>query len=276
MPIVHAIVLGAVQGLTEFLPISSSGHLVLVPWVMGWDDFRGDDGLAKTFDVALHLGTLVGVVAYFWRDLLGYARHGLASLVARRFVSPEGRTAWLLLLSAVPAAITGATLQGFIEGELGAPWLIGVNLILFGLLLGWADRLHGNRPAGRFGLRDSLLMGTGQALALSPGVSRSGVTMTVGRWIGFDRASAARLSFLMSIPVTTGALLYKGLDALQTGIPDDLRGAFVAGVVASAVFGWVAVWATLTWLRTRTFTPFVAYRLVAGGAVLLVAAAGWR
>ncbi len=274
--IIHAIVLGAVQGLTEFLPISSSGHLILVPWAFGWDDFQGDDGLAKTFDVALHLGTLVGVVAYFWRDLLGYVRHGLASLVARRFVSPEGRTAWLLLLSAVPAAITGATLQGFIEDRLGAPWLVGVNLIVFGLLLGWADRLHGRRPAGGFGLRDSLLMGAGQALALSPGVSRSGVTMTVGRWIGFDRGSAARLSFLMSIPVITGALLFKGLDVVQEGVPADLRGAFVAGIVTSAVFGWFAVWATLTWLRSRTFTPFVAYRLVAGGLVLLAVAAGWR
>lgn len=276
VPILHAIILGAVQGLTEFLPISSSGHLILVPWAFGWNDFEGDAGLAKTFDVALHLGTLVGVVAYFWRDLVGYVRHGLASLVARRFVTPEGRMAWMLVLSAVPAAITGALFSGFIEEELGAPWLIGVNLILFGALLWWADRLKGTRDAKAYGPRDALVMGAGQALALSPGVSRSGVTMTVGRFIGYSREAAARLSFLMSVPVIAGALLFKAVESAQDGIPPDFRAAFVAGIVTSAVFGWLAVWATLTWLRTHTFAPFVIYRFVVGFLVLAVLAVGVR
>lgn len=268
MPILHAIVLGIVQGLAEFLPISSSGHLVLVPWLFGWDDFAGDESLQKTFDVALHVGTLAGVLAYFRRDLVGLVVAGL-----RRPRSREGKLAWWLLASAVPAAITGALLSDLIEEELGQVWLVALMLIAFGLVLGWADRRRGGRPTEEATLRDLLVMGVGQALALQPGVSRSGATMTAGRLIGLDRDGAARLAFLMSVPITGGAVLYKAWDAFGPGgdgIPPGFGPAFAWGIAASAVTGWFAVWGTLRWVRSRTFAPFVAYRCAAGAFVLLL------
>jgi undecaprenyl-diphosphatase len=277
MPIIHAIVLGAVQGLSEFLPISSSGHLELVPWLFGWNDFAGDDSLQKAFDVALHIGTFTGAVAYFWRDLVTFAREGIGALLPRHETTLEGRIAWLLLLSAVPAAITGALLESAIEGSGDEPALIAVMLIVFGLVLLWADRLGGARPPDRFSRRDALAMGVGQALALQPGVSRSGVTITVGRWLGFTRDGAARLSFLMSIPIIAGAGLYKLVDVqAEGGVPSDLRAAFVWGMATSAVTGWLAVWGTLRLLRTRTFLPFVVYRVCLGVAVLIIVATGLR
>jgi undecaprenyl-diphosphatase len=270
--IVHAIVLGAVQGLSEFLPISSSGHLVLVPWLFGWDDFSGRESLEKTFDVALHIGTLVGAIAYFRRDLL---RLGVAGLTRPR--TDDGRLAWLLLASAVPAAVTGALLADVIERNTDQIWLIAVMLVVFGLVLLWADRLHGHRPADAYRLRDALAMGIGQALALQPGVSRSGVTITVGRRLGFDRDAAARLSFLMSLPIIAGAIAFKGVDVLdEGGIPDDFVAPFVWGIVVSGITGWLAVWATLRIVRTRSFAPFVGYRLVVGAAVLALLASTFR
>jgi undecaprenyl-diphosphatase len=268
MPILHAIVLGIVQGLSEFLPISSSGHLIVVPWLFGWDDFAGDDSLKKTFDVALHIGTLAGVLAYFRRDLVSLALAGL-----RRPRSREGKLAWWILASAVPAAITGALLSEVIEEELGQVWLIGVMLIVFGLVLWWADRRPGGRAADEARFRDLMWMGAGQALALQPGVSRSGATMTAGRLIGLDRDGAARLAFLMSVPITGGAVLYKAWDAFGpggAGIPPGFGPAFAWGIAASAITGWFAVWGTLKWVRTRTFAPFVIYRCTAGALILLL------
>lgn len=269
MSILHAIVLGIVQGLTEFFPVSSSGHLALVPWLFGWDDFGDNESLAKAFDVALHLGTLVGAVAYFWSDLLRMARAALASLFGDR--STDGRIAWLLVASAIPAAITGALFSSRIEVLDDEIWLIAVMLILGGLLLLWADRLHGDRPADSFTLRDSMIMGLGQAIALQPGVSRSGVTITAGRWLGFDRTATARLSFLMSIPIIAGAGLYSFLDVTtEGGIPSEFYAPFAAGMVSSAVTGYFAVWVTIKWVSTRTFTPFVVYRVLLGLAVLAI------
>ena len=272
MPILHAIVLGIVQGLTEFLPISSSGHLILVPWLFGWDDFAADPGLEKTFDVALHIGTLVGAVAYF--------RHDLVRLIAAAFRRPgstDGRLAWLLLASAVPAAITGALLADFIAEKTGAVWLIGLMLIVFGLVLYWADRLPGDRSIDEYGLKDALTMGAGQALALQPGVSRSGVTMTVGRIRHFNRDAAARISFLMSMPITAGAIVFSGVDVMsEGGIPSNFVAPFIWGIVASGVSGWFAVWATLRIVRTHTFTPFVIYRVALGVLVIVLSASPWR
>lgn len=269
MPIVHAIVLGVVQGLSEFLPISSSGHLLIVPWLFDWDDFAGDASLEKTFDVALHIGTLVGVLAYFRGELWRLARDGVS-----RPRSKDGRLAWWLLASAVPAAVTGALFDDVIEQELGQIPLVASMLIVFGLVLLWSDRAGGVRTMEEVRLRDVLTMGVGQALALQPGVSRSGATMTAGRFVGLSRDAAARLAFLMSIPITGGAVLFKAVDvAGEGGIPDGFAAPFVWGIVASGVTGWFAVWGTLRLLRTRTFTPFVAYRLLAGVAVLAVYAA---
>lgn len=265
MPILHAIVLGITQGLSEFLPISSSGHLRLVPWVFGWDDFAGQASLEKTFDVALHLGTLVAALAYFRVDLLRYARAGL-SAAGRR--TDDGRLAGLLVVATVPAAITGALLADPIEENTGAIPLVATMLIVFGLVLGFADRLPGLRPVTDVRLRDALVMGVGQAVALQPGVSRSGVTMTAGRFVGLGREAAARFAFLMSIPITAGALVFKGVDVAREGMPSDFVAPFLWGIVASGITGWLAVWGTLRLVRTRSFTPFVAYRVAAGLGVL--------
>ena len=324
MPVLHAIVLGIVQGLSEFLPISSSGHLELVPWLFGWDDFAGQPELETTFDVALHLGTFAGAVAYFRTDLVRLGRGGLAALRPRRTsavsagpaASPppggattvtgvrpapgagagavagiadadagrglgpgpdDGRLAWLLVVSAVPAAIAGALFEDTFAGIGETKWLIGLLLIVFGLVLLWADRLVGERSGDDFRLRDALGMGLVQALALQPGVSRSGVTITAARRLGFRRDAAARLSFLMSLPIIAGAGLYKGLGLLGGGgIPAGFGPAFASGMATSAVTGWLAVWATLRLVRTRSFTPFVIYRVVVGAAVIALVVSGLR
>lgn len=276
MPILHAIVLGLVQGLSEFLPISSSGHLLLVPWLFGWNDFDSAS-VKKSFDVALHLGTFVAVVAYFRRDLITYTREGLRLVLHReRPSTPEGRIAWLLVLATLPAAMVGALFESWIDDRLGTPTIIAISLIGFGLLLWWADRALGRRQVDDFNTRDALLVGAAQALALNPGTSRSGITMTAARQIGFDRDTAARISFLMSIPVIAGAVVLKVGRMVAEGIPDGLLVPMIVGVVTSGISGWVAVWGTLRLIRTRTFTPFVVYRVALGVLVLVVVAAGWR
>jgi len=275
--VIQAIVLGIVQGLSEFLPISSSGHLEVVPWLFGWDPFNGDSDLQKTFEVALHMGTFVGAAAYFWTDLVRLARGAVAFLRRSGPAQLDGRIAMLLVLSAVPAGITGVLLEDTIEANTDEHWLIGLMLIGFGLVLLWADRLGGRRQGEEFSVRDALGMGVAQALALQPGVSRSGVTITAGRWLGFRREDAARLAFLMSLPIIGGAGAYKALDVLgDGGIPSDFVSAFIWGTVASAVTGWFAVWGTLRLVRTRTFSPFVVYRILLGAGVLVVAVSGLR
>ncbi len=304
MSLIHALVLGITQGLAEYLPISSSGHLRLVPWLFGWDDFAANPELELAFDVSLHLGTLVGAVVYFRKDLVALAKGGRLVLRARRSparvgavetavhpvpedardpilaMSPmeDGRLGWLLLLSAIPAATVGAALEGVFNDLGETEWLIGVFLVVFGLVLLWADRLGGRRGADTFRTRDALVLGTAQALALAPGVSRSGATITAARWRGFSRDAAARVSFLMSLPITGGAVAWELFDMLLTegGIPPGFGGALIVGILSSAVTGWVAVWGTLHLVRTRTFRPFVVYRVVAGLAVILVAATGLR
>jgi undecaprenyl-diphosphatase len=267
VPILHAIVLGITQGLSEFLPISSSGHLRLVPWLFGWHDFTGQAHLEKTFDVALHLGTLVALLVYFAKDIVVLARAGLrrGALATR-----DGKLAWLLVASAVPAGLTGALLSDVIERNTNQIPLIATMLVVFGLALGWADRREGGRPIEEATLRDAVYMGIGQAAALQPGVSRSGVTMTVGRLGGLDRAGAARFAFLMSIPITAGALVFKGLDVAKDGLPHGFAAPFAWGIVTSAIVGVGAVWGTLYVVRTRSFTPFVVYRVVIGLAVLAI------
>ncbi|MGK2928859.1 MAG: undecaprenyl-diphosphate phosphatase [Acidimicrobiales bacterium] len=278
MPILHAIILGIVQGLSEFLPISSSGHLAIVPWLFGWDDFGDNQSLAKTFDVALHIGTLAGAIAYFWSDIVVFAREGIRYVVPRNRADapPEGSIAWLLVVSAVPAGITGVALNSVIEELDDVYWLIGVMLIVGAALLGLADRLGGPRGPGEFRLRDALLMGLGQAAALQPGVSRSGVTITVARALKFDRVAAARLSFLMSLPIIGGAGLYKFVDVLgEGGIPSDFLTPFAVGMATSALTGYAAVWGTIRFVQTRTFAPFVGYRIMVGVAVIGLALAGF-
>ena len=270
MPIVQAVILGIVQGVSEFLPISSSGHLELTRWLFGWDALPEE--LETAFDVSVHLGTLVGAIAYLWRDVVRYASAGLHPIIARAPITNDGRIFWALMLSAVPAGITGILLKDHVD-ELDRIWLIAVMLIVFGLLLGLADRLPERRERDEFGIRDALAMGVGQALALQPGVSRSGATLSVARWLGFNRDAAARLTFLMSLPVIAGAGVYALTDVT---IPSEFWAPFIWGATASAVTGWIAVWGTLRLVQTHTFRPFVIYRVGLGLAVLLVLATGWR
>ena len=276
MSTLHAIILGIVQGLSEFLPISSSGHLLVVPKLFGWNDFGGSTSLEKSFDVALHLGTLLAALWFFRHDLLVYLRAALHSLHVRAVDSTEARLAWLLLLSAVPGAILGAAFESTIEDELGDPILIGVNAIVFALLLEWADRAQSKLEVDDFHTREASVMGIAQALALAPGVSRSGVTITAGRWLHFNRESATRLSFLMSIPIIGGATVYKGAQLARDGIPSGFGGAFFWGVVASGISGFVAIAFLLKYVQTHSFRPFVIYRIVVGIAVIIIFATGIR
>ena len=270
MPILHAVVLGIVQGLSEFLPISSSGHLVLVRWLFGWDELSGD--AATAFDVAVHVGTLIGATAYLRRDVVRYAGAALAPILGRGPLGPDGRIGWSLVASAVPAGIVGVAAGDALRGS-GGVVSVAVALIVFGLLLGASDRLGDRRATSDFGLAHALAMGAGQALALQPGVSRSGVTMTVARALGYGREAAVRLAFLMSLPVIAGAGVY-GLAGLS--VPSTLWPALAWGAASSLVTGWVAVWATTQIVVRVSLRPFVAYRMLAGCAVLALAATSWR
>lgn len=269
MSTLQAIVLGIVQGLSEFFPISSSAHLELTRWLFGWEQLSGE--LETSFDVAVHLGTLVGAIAYLRADAARYAVAALAPL-RRRQLTADGRIGWFLVISVVPAGLVGVALADQInDGDQIA--VIAVMLIVFGLLLLLADRMPERRASDEFTLRDALLMGLGQALALQPGVSRSGATLSVSRLLGFKREAAARLVFLMSLPVIAGAGVFTLLDQ---GIPSSYWSPFLWGAATSAATGWVAVWGTLRLVRSRTFTPFVWYRVIVGLGVLSILATNWR
>jgi undecaprenyl-diphosphatase len=276
MPIFHAIVLGLVQGLTEFLPVSSSGHLLLVPWLMGWNDFA-DVSVEKAFDVALHLGTLIAVVGYFRHDLVKYIQEGLRMVFQRQRPStPEGRLAWLLVVASIPAALFGAVFGNWVDENLGKPVIIGVSLILFAVVLAWVDRRTGERDFSQMSRRDAGLIGMAQVLALNPGTSRSGISISAARLLGFDRDSAVRFSFLLSIPVTAGAVLVKLTKLLNDGVPDGLAMPMLIGIVTAGLSGWLAVAGLLRLIKTQTFNAFVIYRLAAGVAVVVIAASAWR
>lgn len=280
MPLLHAIILGIVQGLTEFLPISSSGHLLVVPWLLDWKDLS-DPSVKKAFDVALHIGTLAAVLGYFRKELATYARCGIADgwrYVVRR-ESPrtaDGRIAWFLVMASVPAALVGALFESWIDDTLGTPTIIALSLIGFGLVLAWADTRRETRTLESMSWRHAAIIGTAQVLALNPGTSRSGITISAGRFLGLDRWSAARFSFLLSVPVTAGAALVKVGGLVSDGIPEDLLWPMIVGVLTSAASGWLAVAGLLRLIRTSTFTVFVGYRVLLGVSILVVVAAGWR
>ena len=276
MSIFHAIVLGLVQGLTEFLPISSSGHLILAPWLFGWNDFN-DIEIQRAFDAALHLGTLVAVLFYLRADLIPYVREGIKVVVAPKKANKTiGRRAWMFVLSAVPAGIAGALAENWITEKLGTPALIAISLMLFGVVLVWADRQTGTRDLDSFSTRDALLIGAAQVLALNPGTSRSGITITAARKFGFSRDAAARVSFLMSVPVIGGAVLLKLTKLANDGIPEGLLTPMIVGIIASGISGWIAMWGMIRLLRSRSFTPFVMYRFVVGISVLSILATSFR
>jgi undecaprenyl-diphosphatase len=270
----QALLLGVVQGLTEFLPISSSGHLILVPWVLDFHYLEQNPDFNKTFDVALHLGTLTAVLAYFRRDLLRYAIGVVRSLHRRRVETLDERLGWLIVIATLPAAAVGAAAEKPITDKLGQPWQIAILLVVFALLLYLADRLPERREVEGLGVRDAVIVGVAQAVALAPGTSRSGITITAGRAIGLTRAGAARFSFLLLAPITFGAIVFESVDAVTTGLPPDSLGPFVVGILAAAGSGFAAIWGMLRYLQTHSYTIFVWYRLIVAGIVISLIASG--
>jgi undecaprenyl-diphosphatase len=270
----QALLLGVVQGLTEFLPISSSGHLILVPWVLDFHYLEQHPEFNKSFDVALHSGTLVAVLAYFRHDLFLYARGVLRSARRRTVETTEERLGWLIVIATIPAAAVGALFEERIEDDLGQPWQIAILLAVFAILLYLADRLPERRDIEGLGWRDAALVGVAQAVALAPGTSRSGITITAGRALGLTRAAAARFSFLLLAPITFGAVLYEGVDLAFTGMPANSVRPFLVGIVAAAVSGFAAIWGMLRYLQTHSYDIFVWYRLIASAVVLLLIATG--
>ena len=280
MPLSQAIVLAIVQGLTEFLPISSTAHLWLFPWLLGWKD----PGL--TFDVALHAGTLLAVLVYFWRYWVEMARlaAGLGGGAAEPNAGATGHSAsadlrenprllWYLVIATIPGALAGWRFEHAAEEQLRSPIIIGAALIVIGLFM-WAGDWLGKRERdlGHVGLLDSFLVGVAQALAVIPGVSRSGVTMTAGLFRKMKRETAARFSFLLSTPLIAGAVLKKGLEIRHAGLPHDMRLPFLCGALVSALVGYLVIAVLIRYLERRTFKVFVVYRVVLGVILLLL---GW-
>jgi undecaprenyl-diphosphatase len=273
----QALVLGVVQGLTELLPISSSGHLILVPWLADWRYLEAHPDFNKTFDVALHLGTLVAVIVYFWTDVVRYVTAWVRSVGRRSIAGADERIAWYILAATIPAAIAGAAGEEVIEEKLGQPWQIAILLAVFGAFLWLADRLPERKGIGDLRFPVAFAVGVSQILALMPGVSRSGITITSGRLAGLDRDSAARFSFLLLIPIVFGAVLYKGVKhVIIESLPAGSTGPFVVGTLAAAAVGLVAIDVLLGYVRRHDYSPFVVYRLLAAGIVLLLIATGVR
>jgi len=266
MDVLRAFVMGLVQGLTEFLPVSSSGHLIVVRELFDWQ-FLEDD---LTFDVALHLGTTVAVLAYFWREwleMLGALLPGWKPV--RVPMDPNGiydsRFLMLLVVGSLPAAVVGFALNDWVESEVRSPLVVGAMLIVFGLILLLAERLGRKaRQIAGAGWGDTLLVGCAQAVALVPGVSRSGVTITATLARGFRREDAARFSFLLATPVIVGAGLLKMAQAVHDGIPSSDLPALLVGTATAAIVGWAAIAFLLRLVQTRSYALFIAYRILAG------------
>lgn len=263
MTYTQALVLGLVQGLTEFLPVSSSGHLILVPHVLGWPD----QGLA--FDAVMHLGTLGALLAYFRGELLALASGALSR-----------RVGVLLVAATIPAGLAGLTLGAVIERNLRSPLVVAASLVVWGVVMWLADRRAAPPPAGpgdpleRVGWRRAIGVGVAQALALVPGTSRSGITISAGLLAGLDRATAARFSFLLGIPITAAAAGLKTLDLLGLGVAAAESGPLLAALAASFASGWAAVWFLVRYLKRRSLWPFVLYRLALAAVVLAVVGPG--
>jgi undecaprenyl-diphosphatase len=273
----QALVLGIVQGLTELLPISSSGHLILVPWSADWTYLKENDRFNQTFDVSLHLGTLVAVGAYFWHDVVRLVRAWIGSVGRRRIESPDERIAWFVFVATIPAGIVGLLGEDLIADNLGEPWQILVLLTAGALLLLWADRSPQSRAMDELGLGHALVMGCAQALALAPGVSRSGITITAGRFMRLDRDGAARFSFLLLLPTVLGAVAHKGVgDVLLGDLPNGWEGPFAVGTLAALGSGLLAIDWLLGFVRNHTYDVFVVYRLVVAALVLLAIVSGVR
>ncbi len=269
MDMLRAIVLGIVQGLTEFLPVSSSGHLILVPRLFNWED----QGLS--FDVGLHLGTLLALLLYFWRDWWAMITVGLADLGRHQLAFSrhrgESRLIWLIALGSVPAVVVGLFFNSWIEDHVRQPWLVALTLAGVGTIMLLADRFgRRTRQIEGIGLADAVLIGLAQACALIPGVSRSGATISVGLYRGFSRDAAARFAFLLGTPAFVGAAVFKANDL--AGESSAQLTQLAVGFAFSAVVGFAVIHFLLRYLRTRSLLPFVIYRYGVAAVTLVIAA----
>ncbi len=266
MTLKQAIVLGAVQGLTEFLPISSSAHLILVPWITDWPD----QGL--TFDVVLHAATLLAILTCFWRDLAGILRESFRPPGARPLDRPEGRHLLLFLfLGTLPAAIAGILAEEFVGTQLRTAEIIPVTLIFFALVLWLAERRATlKKELGKLSLTDALWVGLAQAVALIPGTSRSGITITAGLFRGMTREAAARFSFLLAVPIVAAASMKKLLEINQLGIPEGEALSLAAGFLTALIVGHVTIKVFLRFLQKKTLYVFVRYRILLGIVILII------
>jgi undecaprenyl-diphosphatase len=259
----RALALGILQGLGEFLPISSSGHLIVVPWLLGWPEH------SLAFDVALHVGTLVAVVFAFLGDWLRlFASAGRGLLRGNPFEEPEGRLLGLLALASVPGAVAGLLLEKWADTVLRSPVLVAGAMAVMGAVLLLADRAPGpeGEPGG-FTVRDALLIGVSQAAAIVPGVSRSGATISMARFLGYRRSESARFSFLMATPITFGAAAVKLPKLLAAG--GEMRPILV-GIAAASVFGFLSIRGLLSYVRTKDYAPFAYYRFAFAAVTVAV------
>ncbi|MFN8103976.1 MAG: undecaprenyl-diphosphatase UppP [Acidimicrobiia bacterium] len=271
MTVIQSFILGIVQGLTEFLPISSSAHLALVPWLFGWVALQASPEVEKSFDAALHLGTFLAVTVYFRATVWKMCRSFVRTLRNRAAETLEDRLVWYVLLASVPAALIGFVGEGVISEKLTEPWIMAITLTVFGLAMLMVDRVARlTRDLGSMRAGDSIIVGLAQTIALIPGTSRSGVTLTAGMLRGFTREEAIRFSFLMSIPITGGAALYSLYKLYESGAAGTTIGyvELFVGLVTSFLVGYAAVAWLLRYLRTGTLVPFVVYRI--GLSVLIV------
>lgn len=266
MDLLQAILLGLVQGATEFIPVSSSGHLVLVPWLLGWPE----PGLV--FDTVVHWGTLVAVLAFFWRDWLALITAWVQGLVRWDWREPQARLMWLLIVGTIPAALIGLLLEDFFESLFSAPVWVSVFMLVTAALLALSERLGSRtREMGDLRWTDSLAIGLGQAAAIAPGISRSGATIAAAVFRGLERPAAARFSFLLSTPIILGAGLFQLVDLASA--PDALAQVpvLVAGFLAAALSGYVCIWALLRYLERGRLYPFAVYCAYVGVCCLIVA-----
>lgn len=274
MNLLHSLVLGALQGFTEVLPISSSAHLILFPWLLGWPN--PDDKLA--FDVALHLGTFFALTIYFRRDVIEMIFNTFEAISTRSLDTPAKRLPFLILAATIPAAVVGKVFEHkFEEIFRSNPLLIASFLIVFGLILGLVDMLgRKRRILDEINTGNAMIIGLLQCLALIPGVSRSGITITAGLMLGFTRETAARFSFLISLPIVAGAALLKTVDIFKHGIPAGEELPMLIGIVASAVTGYISVAFLLRFVQKQSLAPFVWYRVVVGAGLIIAILSGFK
>jgi len=269
-PVIQALIMGIVQGLTEFLPISSSGHLLLIPYLFGWDDAFIQ---SLAFSVMLHVGTLVALLVYFWADWVRLVPAGFATIRDRSFRGDRDRhLAWLLVAATIPAAVVGFLFNDFFETTVREPGLVAVTLVAGAVLLWVADHVGAQtRDVDDVSFPIATGIGVAQTFALIPGLSRSGVSISAGRLAGLNRPAAARFSFLMATPITLGAIVFEArkLATGESGVTPELA-PLVVGLVASLVAGLLAIHFMLRYLRTRSLDIFVAYRLIVAAIVIVV------